>query len=434
MLWARRVFGTPTALLSGVLVAFDPSFVFFGQYEWGPYTTLLLCRAVGLFCVTAAWQTERSLTRLAGLAVGGLALGLGVYARADFAVILAALAAALLAVRGRVLLREAAARKTATLVGVAALGLGALPMLLSVLELLETSAAIAGRGGLAYRAQVLWSTLDGSHFHRVMREGGLFERLFDAPAPATLFGIFVAIAWGVAAVLIARPRDGPPGAPERPALAFLWIATPLLATAMWLLPGAVRAHHMLNLLPLPHLLIAAVLVSLAKSRTTQVGAAVATLAIIASDVRVTTLTRELIAETGGRGRWSDALTHFAAELEAEPSPAAVVSLDWGFHEPLLYLTRNIALAEPIWSIPRALQSGHPWVRAGDERTHYLVHDEPWDLFQLGPRLLARVRTLGPDAATIRVHRDRRGEPAFYSIRFARPHELIYTGEWDIRFP
>ena len=89
-------------------------------------------------------------------------------------------------------------------------------------------------------------------------------------------------------------------------------------------------------------------------------------------------------------------------------------------------------AEPIWQIPRLLQRGQPWRHRGDGRHRYLVHDAPYDLFQLGPKFLSAARALAPENVEIRVHRDRSGAPAFYSARFSRPHQLIYTGEFSVQ--
>jgi len=422
MLWAQRVFGLQAALLAGALVAFDPSFVFFGACEWGPFTTMLLCRALGLYLLTVGWQTRRG----ALVVAGAFALGLGVYARADFVLIGAALAlAAVVALRGALWrqLRERPATVAAALV---ALVLGALPMLVSLADLLAARQGVADRGSLGYRALVLWSTLDGSHFHRLMQTGGLFEHLFDTDAPASPFAVVVLLALGTA-VFTRMRRD--------PGVVFLAVATASLAAFMLLLPGAVRAHHMLNLLPFAHLLVAVVLVRGARSPRSRVVAVGLAVSLLAASARVTALTLSEIAESGGRGRFSNALDAFAAEIEAEPA-AVVVSLDWGFHEPLLFLTSfpdaRERLLEPIWEIPRLLAHRRPWTHKGDASHVYLVHGPPYDLFGIGSKLLETAEELPTHFARVGLHRDREGGVAFYSIRFAAPHELVYTGSWDIR--
>ncbi len=55
MLWARRCWGEQVAVISGVLVASDPAFFFFSQFEWGPFTSMLLCRGAGLYFLSLAF-------------------------------------------------------------------------------------------------------------------------------------------------------------------------------------------------------------------------------------------------------------------------------------------------------------------------------------------------------------------------------------------
>lgn len=416
MLWARRVFGLEVAVVGALLVAFDPSFVFFGAREWGPYTTLLLCRCAGLWLLTAGWQARRSPAVVAGAFV----MGLGVYARADFVLIGIAAAAGLLAARAPALWNEIRERPGTGAAALLAVVLGALPMLLSVVDLLAVGSGIADRGDVAYRARVLWSTLDGSYYYRVIETGGLFDRLFDDPAPGSAFGFALLLAIPGAAALVLRSRNAR-GRPD-PGGVFLLVTVVFLATAMVSLPGAVRAHHMLNLMPFGHLLVAWVLWRLAAGRLRRVAVVAVTAVIVVSGARVIDETRSLIAETGGRGRYSNALDAFAAELAADPD-ATAVSLDWGFHETLQFLTRDNALEEPIWTIPGVLARGGTWRHRGDGDHHYLVFAPRYDLFQLGPGFLTAVRTQAGEAAEIRAHRDRQGEIVFYSVRLDRPHQL-----------
>jgi len=452
MLWVRSLFGAGAAVLCGLLMAADPSYFFFSQYEWGPFTSLLLCRTLGLYLVTQGFQRNRRLP----MALGGLAFGLGIYSRADFAVILAAAGVAL-AVAYRPLLRRALREhRTSLCLAAVALLVAASPMLLSVAQLVQTSGGIADRGDFAYKVQVLLSVLDGSHFYRVIDAGGVFERLFEGDAPWSLFGFaaaacFLFVGWRVVADLRRKRRDSDPVSecgelPSEDPRAFVLLTALLLSIGMLAVPGAVRAHHMLNLLPFPHLLVAIAALELWRgpgpgarervARGRQIALRLTSVLLVAVTLTgglvVTASTFSLIDRTGGRGRWSDALTSFAREIDTGPQNV-IVSFDWGFHEPLLFLTANARLLEPIWSVPAPLARGRPFVHAGDERHVYLVHDRDYDLFHFGPSLLRAARGAGGDRAEIRPHRDREGNPAFYSIRFSGPHRLIYTGDFQIRF-
>jgi hypothetical protein len=73
------------------------------------------------------------------------------------------------------------------------------------------------------------------------------------------------------------------------------------------------------------------------------------------------------------------------------------------------------------------------VHTGDARHHYLVFDPRYDLFQLGPKLLDAASGLDEERVEVRAHRDREGEVAFYSVRFLGPHQLVFTGTFEVRF-
>ena len=80
-----------------------------------------------------------------------------------------------------------------------------------------------------------------------------------------------------------------------------------------------------------------------------------------------------------------------------------------------------------------MHRGRPWVHRGHEQTVYLVHDAPFDLFGLGPRLLSAAGALPDERVEIREHRDREGEISFLSVRFLGPHQLVFDGRFSLRF-
>jgi hypothetical protein len=195
----------------------------------------------------------------------------------------------------------------------------------------------------------------------------------------------------------------------------------------------------MNLYPFPQLVVAIVLVRLfwgaragaPSSPLRRAAAAVALGAILAGSLGVDFRTLETIRETGGKGRWSDAIADFAAELAQQPG-AVAVSLDWGLDGPLRYADRDLALVEPIWTMRRAHLPGRAWTFAGTSRHAYLVFEEDLAVFDFGPRFLAVARDMQPEDVTIRPHADREGDVAFLSVRFARPHQLTYSGEFEVR--
>jgi hypothetical protein len=438
MLFAERILGAPTAVVGGVLVASDPSYFFLSQFEWGPFTTNLLCRMGGLLLATIAWQSPNRKTALPAAACGGALLGLGVFSRADFVVILAAVALGLLLCHRDLVLQGLRERRALVSTFAVAMVIAALPMILSVVDLLQSSSAVSDRGGFAFKLGVLWHVLDGSQFHRLMQVGGVFERASSSQAPTSLFGwLLVPAALGTAAGLFERRRSRPEGA-DANGQAFLLVTSLVLVATMLVMPGAVRAHHQLNSLPFLQLVVASALVGVWSRRwsgtgrrnAARIGVAIAMASVLIGNIRVIIETQQLIAETGGRGRWSRELHRVAEQIEAQPS-GEVVSLDWGFHEPLLFLTTQAKLVEAIWSIPASLQQHRPWVHEGDADTVYLAHDASYDLFGLGPDFLAKARALGKESVRIDAYRDGTDEVAFHAVRILRPHRLVFTGEFRI---
>lgn len=451
MLWLEALFGPTVAVLSGVLVASDPAFFFFSQYEWGPFTTNLLCRSLGAWALWQAWRWRGTASTIAAGAAGGV-FGLGVYSRADFALILAAAGISLLVFRRDLVVAALRERRAATIAGASLLLLASAPMWTSLPALFETGEAIADRGDLAERAALLRSTLDGTRFHHLMEAGGVFERAFDGQDASSAFPVEPTALLGCALgafVLLAveslrrRKQEGP--SPELAIRGWLLATTAGVTLAMLALPGAVRAHHQLGVLPLWHAVIAVAVVDLfarewrsprhALLARTALAAAIGF--VLAGQLASIVQTRRFIAETGGRGRWSHALTAFAAGLDGTQTD--VVSLDWGFHEPLLFLTRSARLQEAIWALPASLRAGRPWTHRGDADSVYLVHDETYDLFKIGPRLLdfAATRTdqddevEGEPSVEVQAYPDGEGEPAFYGVRIDGPHVLVFDGRFRL---
>ncbi len=434
MLWARRFLGDHAAVISGLLIASDPSFYLFSQFEWGPFTSMLLCRGAGLYFLSLAFAPDKRHSGWFALVLGAACMGLGIYSRVDFVVILAALSIGMLAFRRDVAIAAWRDHRAKIAAGSAVFLLTASPAIAVVSEILLAGSAIADRGDIGYRIDVLASVLDGSHFFRLISAGGLFDDLFVVDAPANGF-IFVLC---ISAVVIAFPKLRGPSLRSGSA-GFLILTTILLAAFMLLIPGAVRAHHMLNTLPFPHLIVASAGVGLwQRSWATQRNRlfarsciAISLVACLYSNADTISKTRQLIRDTGGTGRFSIALQDFAREVDnsSDAENSRFVSLDWGFHEPLLFTTQHVKLSEPIWALTKPAIVRSPYIANGDRHTIYLIHEAPYDLFGLGAPFLEALHASDPEHYTIRDHLDGSGNLAFKSVRFERPHQLHFNGKF-----
>jgi hypothetical protein len=425
MLWANATLGGATALLAGLLLVFDPSFLFGSRHDWGSFAPAFLCRCAGLFLVASGWRSGRTFP----LVAGGLVLGLGIYNKVDFAAFLLAAGVGLLAFGFSWIGEALGPRRWAVVGGAAALLLASSPMLFSPVEIADYADHLKNRADLDYKIQVAWSTFDGSYPYRQMEVGGRYRKLFEvADAPVTLLGPLTLASLPVLLWLLVR-RIGPE--PTRRALAFVAVTGLLLLALLLAMPGVARIYHMLNLYPLPHLLVAGVAVCLFSLAPTarwlrygMRGAVTCALAaLLLSNAIACRRTFQLIHETGGRGWWSNALHDFAEEVAQNPD-LVIVSLDWGFNEPLLFLTDAPRVIEPIWRNDLDFE--------GTPRHVYLFHEDEYDRFDFGPDLPRAVQELEPGVATLRAHRDREGEVAFLSLRFSRDHRLIIDEDGNAR--
>jgi len=438
MLWSREALGTRVAIVAAALLAVDPSFLWTSRHDWGSFALGFLCRCGGLYFVTTGW-TRRSAWRLFA---GGLCFGLGVYNKIDFGVVVVAGGLALAITLPRIVSEAVRSRGLRPLPAALGFLLGAGPMIaVAGTVLTATQQAVrqqtGGSGNWAEKQNALVAVLDGSYFHKLMLTGGSFERMFEAEGAAT--GLFLVAFLACGVVLGAQLwRDQRRGERD-PAQAFVWLTTLAIGLGLILTPRAVRIHHILNLYPFPQLVVAIALVRLWEGapageparRLRRAGALAVLCAVFAGSLYVDFRTLETIRESGGKGRWSDALGDFAADLASQPD-AVAVSLDWGFNGPLRYAARDLATVEPIWEIRRAHLPGRAWTFAGTDRHVYLVFEANLAVFDFGPRFLAMARDMPAGGVSIRRHLDREGDLAFLSVRFSGPHELTYAGEFEVR--
>jgi len=415
MLWLRRTLGTGAAALGGFVLGLDPSFYFISICDWGPVVPSFLCRFAG-FCFAVRWWRER---RGRDLFLAGLALGLGLFSKVDFVVVLAGCGAALLAIYFAEIRQALRDKPSQAAWGAAGFVLGAGLVAKNALTIAQSvlGGSVGHPNDAMEKAQTFRTMFDGSYFYRLMESGGHFDRMFDAPVPVWgPFGLVFALACALLGLGVLRGRRG--RKPER-FLEFLLLSAALVLLGTWLLPGAIRIHHWTLVYPLPHVIVVAAALRLwrgndlaGRPRGLRLLAAVLVAAVLGGHLVTIQKTEQLLAETGGRGLWSNALNAFAAEVR-DRKDLTIVSYDWGFHEPLAFLTDGPTLVEPIWA---DLPAGRFVIPTAPNVIH-LIHPPDVQVFPLSGPLLRRVSAAGPQKVSVRVFTDRTGRPAFYAIRF-----------------
>jgi len=422
MLWARRTLGPGAAPVAGALLAADPTFLFVSRHDWGSFALGLLCRCAGLWLLTRGWQRRSP----AGVFAGGLCLGLGIYNKADFVVFLAAAVPALLIAVPRLRSDLFGSRRRDLAAGLAGLALGAAPLLVGLGAMLRSAGVRAGSGTdaaeWAEKLGTMRAMFDGSYFQRLMLCGGAFPRLFEVEGAAHgwLLPVFALGVLVLAGAWWARTR-------RNDVEIFLLLTALLTMLGVLLLPGAVRIHHAMNVLPFPQLVVAAAAVRLWKmAGHARVVARPLTVAVLllalGGDLSVTRRTWTTVRATGGRGFWTDASARLVDDLEREPD-LTVVCLDWGFSLPIAFLSPGLRMEDPSWRMRDAAS----WTIHGDSGRIYLVWADEFGLLPYGRALLGALGELPSGVARVRSYDDRSGTPAFFTVRFRGAHRLVWDG-------
>jgi 4-amino-4-deoxy-L-arabinose transferase-like glycosyltransferase len=421
-LFTRRLFRSAwVAAVGTVLVATDPSFVFYSRVDFGPSVFMFLLKALGLWLLLDWWRSGR----LRSLVLGAFVFGLGVYDKANFVWIVAAvpLAALLLDRRG---VRRRLDRRSA-LWAAGAFALGCLPFLAynaswpprTLQPALKGTLHVAGGNPsgnpfvqLGLRVQTLVRLLDGETLSELITgaHGG----------PPVLPALAFAAAAAVAA-LYAVPRLR---ARLRPAL-FVVLSGFLVLAASALTPGGSYPHHVLLAYPAPHLALAAIAVegaSFLRGQFRLVAAAVAAAAVAAClAVSLTTTTDMLsrLRRTGGVGNFSDGIYTLERYLVRHDRGSRLVVLDWGIYQNLVALSDGKLRATELWD---ELNTGGR-VRASvlaqldDPSVRYVLHAPGATNFpRARSRFFAALRRDGRQARLERRVATRLGRPLFEVYR------------------
>jgi len=412
MLGVRRWLGLRAAMVAGLVLIVDPTYFFQSLLDWGVLINSLLCRC-GAFYLALIWWRNR---KAGYLFLAAFLLGLGVFNKVDSVAFLVAVGIAAACFYGAQLWAEVRARLTIVVICCGGFLLGAGPMTLQVLHIVQgvlAGKASSGSGEQSEKLHTILSMYDGSYFYRLMDVGGLFANMYAQPAGVySLFGFFVFIAIGALFTIALFAGDKN----ESRIAGFLLLSFALTTVFVFLVPGAVRIHHVAQVFPIPQLIISAAFTFLWSTgptigvrRVTRIALLISMLALLTSQARAILKTEKLLNDTGGRGLWSTAFDAFCRE-NRHRSDLVMISLDWGFNEQLAFLT-EAQLVEPFWKFTDAL----PPLPNGPENV-YLAHALEYSVFGADTFYLNRLQ-MRAENAEIQPFRNREGRIIFYTIRF-----------------
>jgi hypothetical protein len=333
------------------VLALNPSYVDMTALDNSGFSPWI--GAFGLMCIAASAYLKKQNPRTAFWV--GAAIGLGVWARANFVWLLGALFAALLLSAGRRLLVPLSHWAAFVIGGVA----GGLPFLaynaLSGGGTWEAVSMFAAAGTLAQRFEHrLWM------FSETVLSNGEHHRVWGGPAslPAWQLWLFpLAIAASCVVCIVFQQKRG--FLPRVAALTLLFSTATFFYSAL-----PIGEHHLMTLVPL-----AAIVVVLAGceliDRYRWARGAIMLLATVyaASALYWQSAALAGLRKTGGVGPWSDGINALTERLRADFPGREIKVLDWGLQNNIYVLSNGqVHTRELFWdsTIDRTDWNG-PWI-------------------------------------------------------------------------
>jgi 4-amino-4-deoxy-L-arabinose transferase-like glycosyltransferase len=399
---AWRLFGPWPAVLLIVVLATDPVYATMAKADWGPIVIGSLLRVGALLAYFALLRTRSH--RYAWLLAAALLLG--IFNKIDFVWFLAALGAAALAVHWRELwaiVRErplAAAAPTAAFAAI--LAFMAVQSILPARQIASPTEADTLGERWDHRWELFHATFDGTAIHGYM-VGTPLEA--DTPAPGLIAG---AVLMALVVLLLALVlRDRLPREETR-VVAFFLIQFAVIAAFIVGTRQVGGSHHVIQLWPVPHLLIVSLVVLLWRLRPRALrlaatGAALALLAWLA--VAQVIATREYVDAFRDGDRFTHVWTPEIYDVAGRAGAVArdvdgVVAADWGIG-PQVFALNGDTLRERFLDVPNQFQAAGPAPPAGTEllrgkRVVVVFHREEWEIFPGSSRgVRAAIHALGP---------------------------------------
>jgi 4-amino-4-deoxy-L-arabinose transferase-like glycosyltransferase len=357
---ARAWFGPAVAALAALLLAVNPSFIFWSRMGISVSSIMSVC-LLGALAVVAQWRRSGDERRWLW---AGLLLGVGLWAKLLFLWWVTALPAVyglMQLPRWREWKREWAAGcflglpVRAVAWGAAGFVVGAAPLLYynlatgKTVEIMQAALAAPTAYGvnnlnlaanLAARLEQFRIFLDGSYF---WYNGGIEVNAWAVQlyrASLIVVGVFI---WRW------------PPARRRITIVVLLLITLVLAQSVMTLSG-IWATHLFTLAPFPQILAALAIVGLWEVRGEVVrrlrpaaltAGVLIGLGLFGGDLAATWRYHQRLSLTGGVGRFSDAVYRLADALQRvnRDSPAA---LDWGLAKNVFVLTNGRVLPDEIF--------------------------------------------------------------------------------------
>ena len=425
------------ALLASVLLASDPSYLFYTRHDFGSAALSLFLVCCPLWCLVRWRETNRASLWAATFFL----FGVGLYNRLDYlAFLVAAGMTVLLCFRKTVCLRVGSKEFRCA---VFFFLLGFSPFLLF---LGKRPAVAASTFSLAappqnfsavaqFKGYTLWTVLNGTSLYdffsgrsdlnigkEVTATGEVRIGSYDVDAQSLRTASLVTGTFTPYVLLFFAGvfcLSSPP-----PLLRALMIFLVLLALCVFAIRGALRGHHFVLFLPFVQAFLAASLIVLwqkSSRRVCRVVLATVGIACVAANIAMDVRYHRFLAATGGRGLWSEAVYDLAQYLQDRCREQRCLIGDWGLGTQVVTLAEGpLSLREFFW----------PYIENGNEEeinalvrlsgTLFVFYADPYVNFSRPKRLLyAAAQRAGYTIETDRTFVERDGTPVIEVVKMGR---------------
>lgn len=378
----RRGADSTAAVFGAVLLASDPMYLLTIRWDWGPVAIQHLCLIGALLLFMRFHGSQNAALLCAGFAL----LGVGLWDKATFAWLLAAVCVAAVSVFPGVLLGYLS-KRNAALACISFL-LGAAPLLVfNIREHWTTfrSTAHFSAGDINGKASLLKETLQGAALYgSIVREDSdgpprpgqstlqrslvSFNALAKKPRASLQFALFLASLGGLPFVWNTRLRR-----PAVFALLFLFVGWCMMAFTK---DAGGSVHHVVLLWPMPQFFMATVLsglISLPIGILRSAAILSCTVVCVSNSLVTTTYYAHQI-QNGGNWAWTDAFYSLSDTLAAT-NARRLCLLDWGFWENLRFMHQGrLVLQAPGQPVTEEEQKSLLSIFA-DTSTTFVSHTE-----------------------------------------------------------
>lgn len=413
------LFDQTIASLAVLLMAVDPSTVFYLTRDVGPSAIQVFLKLVSLALFIVWWKKQHWGFFFAGVFVWGL----GVSHKVDFFWIIGGIVIAAFTVWPKIFPRLD--WKNLALAVLFFL-LGALPIVafniatggLTFAPLVErlfgepVGVKLSFLSALVERLRQLAEILNGNFIAQLFAENEIYTGIYRYVLTTVLLGGFV---WLLISVILQRKPHYYLG------MTALWVFIIVVLIASCFSPTTLSGHHLLALNPALTTMFAVFIISithqsslLQRLKFDKILIAFVLLFLTYGSLSI----NKLLIQTGGTGYWSDTIYELSDYLEKKAMPVAV--MDWGFTNNLIVLSQGTLRMDRVYAETWKNTDLRKYLgQRLNDTTLYLFHTQEFSVFSSLHKIFA-------DAATTRgywIHLDKE-----FTQRDGRMIYLVYKLE------